>query len=402
MKRTDRPSGSRDLSHVCVVSETYAPETNGVATTLRHLVHGLRRDGVSVDLVLPRHPVRPYGYEAQIHSVPGIGVPGYPGVRCGIVQPATLTELWSRRPPEAVYIATEGPLGLAALHAARTMEIPVVSGYHTRFDLYSHHYTLRALGGAVTGYLRWFHNRTASTLVPDASLARDLRSNGYERVDVLGRGVDTELYSPRRRDPGLRSCWGVDESAPALLYVGRIAAEKNLELAIEAYRKVRAIRPGTRLILVGEGPQRPALQRQHPDVTFAGIRRGEELARFYASADWFLFPSLSETFGNVTLEALASGLPVIAFDYAAAGSVMRDRVHGRLADTADTTAWISAAVGAALLPSDAHEAMRERAASAVAGLAWQDRARELGRILASAADQPSAALSGGTPLCSKH
>ncbi|MFP4184010.1 MAG: glycosyltransferase, partial [Halorhodospira sp.] len=279
--------------------------------------------------------------------------------------------------------------------------LPVISGFHTRFDTYSRYYGASLLSPLIARYLRAFHNATTSTLVPDAGLARQLRAQGYRSVETLGRGVDTQRFRPELRSPEMRAGWGATEEAPVLLYVGRIAVEKNLKLAIEAFRSIRAAHPGARFVLVGDGPLRAELQRHHPELIFPGIRRGEELARYYASADVFLFPSLSETFGNVTLEALASGLPVVAFDDAAAGQHVLDTVNGRIAPYGDTDRWIEAALGTALLPAETLQRWRLAARQSVRSLGWQQIARRFGGILASAAALPPSSATEEAPLCSK-
>lgn len=370
---------------LCIVSETYAPETNGVATTLRNLVAELSRLGVDIDIVAPHHPARSRPATAgRLYPVQGVPVPGYAAVRAGLVRPHLIRDLWRKTQPDAIYIATEGPLGWSALRAAHQLQIPVVSGYHTRFDAYADHYLGGLLRPLVAAALRRFHNATATTLVPDDDLARQLRQNGYRRVETLGRGVDTALFSPERRCAQLREAWNAGPDAPVLLSVGRVAAEKNLELALEAYERIRAVKPRARLVLVGDGPARPALQRAHPEVIFAGSRRGTDLARFYASADLFLFPSRTETFGNVTLEALASGLPVIAFDYASAHRYVSDGVNGVKAPFEDPGAWVTAAVGTALLPPHRLRLWREAAPESVHHLSWSAIARHFAAVLASA------------------
>jgi len=222
----------------------------------------------------------------------------------------------------------------------------------------------------VTRYLRDFHNRTAVTFVPCVPLRSELRALGFERVEVLGRGVDSRLFSPQRRSAALRRRWGAGADDPVLLYVGRLASEKNVPLAFDAFAAVRERVPAARMVVVGEGPLQRELRARHPDVHFAGLQRGEALAAHYASADVFLFPSLSETFGNVTLEAMASGLCVVAFAVAAAGELVRDSRSGLLAQPPDHDAFIRAACTAA-----AHEvdvtALRRQARQTALRSDWE-------------------------------
>jgi glycosyltransferase involved in cell wall biosynthesis len=200
----------------------------------------------------------------------------------------------------------------------------------------------------VMRYLRRFHNHTAATFVPCRALQSELSASGFERVEVMSRGVDARLFAPERRSAELRRLWNAADDAPVLLYVGRLASEKNVPMALRAFDAVHAQRPDARLVVVGDGPLRRGLQASHPHVHFVGLQRGSELAAHYASADVFLFPSLSETFGNVTLEALASGLAVVAFDAAAAGELIRQGRNGLLAPPGDAEAFVQAACTATI------------------------------------------------------
>jgi glycosyltransferase involved in cell wall biosynthesis len=242
-----------------------------------------------------------------------------------------------------VHVATEGPLGWSAISAASRLGLPVTSDLHTNFDSYSKHYGVGWLQEAVRSYLRRFHNRTTTTFVPTSRMAEDLHKQGYRSVQVVSRGVDTTLFSPRKRSPELRAAWGLDgpsHDAPVLISVGRLAPEKNLLMMLRTYRRVRAVRPDARLVIVGDGPMRDAMARECPEAIMCGMRRGEDLAAHYASADLFLFPSLTETFGNVTLEAMASGLCPIAYDYAAAAEVIRNFDNGLVATPANAAAEV--------------------------------------------------------------
>jgi glycosyltransferase involved in cell wall biosynthesis len=222
--------------------------------------------------------------------------------------------------------------------------IPAAAGFHTRFDDYMRRYGLPFLAPIALGWMRRFHNRAQGTLVPTRELAEFLAAQGFERLHQLGRAVDCAVFDPRRRDPLLRREWGVEETGLAVLHVGRLAAEKNLPLLVHSFRSIQQRSPGARLVLVGDGPERTRLHREHPDFVFAGVHRGESLGRQVASADLFLFPSLSETFGNVTLEAMAAGLPLLAFDYGAAREVVRHGENGWLAAREDAEAFVAGAV----------------------------------------------------------
>ncbi len=332
---------------IALVTETWPPEVNGVAMTLARMVDGLIRRGHRVQLIRPRQTPT----DTAIASGPlqevlsgGLQLPRYHGLKLGLPARARLLGEWSRQRPDVVHVATEGPLGWTAVSAARKLRLPVTSDFHTNFDHYSAHYGMGWLRQPVAAYLRRFHNRTAATFVPTAELATRLTAQGYARTEVIARGVDTALYAPARRSESLRRHWGVDPDGLAVLCVGRIAAEKNLRLALDAFAAIRALRADARMVLVGDGPLRETIAREHPEVVLAGMRHGEDLAAHYASADLFLFPSLTETFGNVTLEAMASGLGLVAYGYAAAGQHVRDLSNGLVVGSGDEATFIDRAV----------------------------------------------------------
>jgi glycosyltransferase involved in cell wall biosynthesis len=331
---------------IALISETFPPEINGVANTLGRLADGLRARGHRLQLVRPRQ-VSDDGRHSdeQVLLTRGWPLPGYPGLQWGQSSLHRLLRHWEKQRPDVLYIATEGPLGLSALRAARRLQIPVVSGFHTNFQQYTGHYGVGLLSRALIHYLRWFHNRSRMTLIPSASQQSELLRRGFERLRLLARGVDSQLFHPGKRSLALRRSWGLGEGDIAVLHVGRLAAEKNLGLLLKSFLALQVAYPQRRLklVLVGDGPQRASLQQQLPDAIFCGLQRGEALATHYASGDLFLFPSLSETFGNVLLEALASGLGVAAFDQAAAAQHIRHGHNGTLAGAEDESGFIAAA-----------------------------------------------------------
>ena len=331
------PAARRSL-RLAVVTETWPPEVNGVAMTLSRLVEGLRERNHAVQLVRPRQTRGDTAGGAAeqaggLHEVllRGLPIPRYPHLKMGLPSKRRLVELWTLQRPDVVHIATEGPLGWSALQAAQRLKLPVVSDFRTNFHAYSQHYGMGWLQKPIVGYLRKFHNRTLSTMVPTEALRRDLAAAGFENLRVVARGVDTRRFSPLRRDESLRRRWGADAATRVVTCVGRLAPEKNLGVLVEAFLAMRRIDPKLKLVWVGDGPAREALRQACPDAVFAGMRHGEDLAAHYASADLFLFPSLTETFGNVVPEAMASGLAVLAFDCAAAGQLIEPGVNGLLA-----------------------------------------------------------------------
>jgi len=359
--------------NLAVVTETFPPEVNGVARTIGMMVTELCNRGHGLSIFRPRQLGEPGGsYEGRVKTklLPGLAVPFYPEVRMGWPLFRFFQNAWSQTRPDLVHIVTEGPLGWSALKAAKKLKIPVVSDFHTNFHTYSSYYKMGLGRSLVKTYLRRFHNQTQATLVPTATLKESMELEGYQRLLVVGRGVDTELFHPSRRSTALRRTWKCSDSDPVFLYVGRIAPEKNLELLVEAFERISLQKPNAKLVLVGDGPLRNKLKSRLPAAVFPGVRRGESLARYYASADLFLFPSLSETFGNVVLEAMASGLAVISFDDAAASSVIESGKNGLLVPTQDQSLF-SKSIQDLIATSDIWRQWGERARLAALGYSWE-------------------------------
>lgn len=336
----------RTSLHIALISETFPPEINGVANTLGRLCAGLRARGHRLQLVRPRqNQDKGRHSDSDLLLTRGWPLPGYPGLQWGQASTQKLLHRWRRDRPDVLYIATEGPLGFSALSCARKLGIPVVSGFHTNFQQYSGHYGFGLLSRLLTHYLRWFHNHSQLTLVPSTSQRMELMRRGFERLELLSRGVDSQLFHPAKRSSELRAAWGLEEGDIAVLHVGRLAAEKNLTLLGDAFHALQAAYPQRRmkLVLVGDGPLRASLQQQWPHASFCGMQSGEALAAHYASGDLFIFPSLSETFGNVVLEAQASGLGVVAYDQAAAAQHISHGHNGVLAIPGDEQGFCQAA-----------------------------------------------------------
>ncbi len=328
---------------ICIVTETYWPEVNGVAMTLHRWVSGLVERGHTVQLIAPRHPQRGESLGSRIEcvGVRSLPMPGYREVRIGLPAPNLIARLWRRCLPDVVYVATEGPLGSSAVTVANKRGIRVVSGYHTNFHRYVEYYRAAFLKGWVEKKLVRLHNRTDCTVVPTHWQRDMLLEMGIHNVAVIGRGVDTSLFRPEARSMALRQQWGASESDLVMVLVGRVAEEKNLNLTMDAYQRLRRVAPSMKFVLVGEGPALPRVRQQYPDVIAAGVQTGEDLAAHYASADLFLFSSMTETFGNVVLEAMSSGLGLVAFDYAAAQQHVCHGRSGLLAPFGDGEAFIA-------------------------------------------------------------
>jgi glycosyltransferase involved in cell wall biosynthesis len=372
---------------IAMVTETYPPEVNGVARTVGLMVEGLLAKGHFVQLVRPRQN----GHDAAASAgnfeevlKRGIPIPRYTQLKFGAPAKGALLREWSAKRPDIVHIATEGPLGWSALAAARKLGLPVATDFHTNFHAYSRHYGFAWLARGVTAYLRGFHNRADCTLVPTAELAEELGRSGYRGLRVVGRGVNPAVFSPERRSRELRASWGADDATPVALCVSRFAPEKNFGLVIRAYEAMRQVRPDARLVLVGDGPMADELRRKNLGYLIAGRLVNGELSAHYASADIFLFPSTSETFGNVTLEAMASGLGIVAYRYAAARQHLEHGLSALLPAPDDERAFIA---DAQLMASEPQLARRlgTAARAAAESLTWERIVGDFEKVLVDVA-----------------
>lgn len=309
------PFVSLEGVRLALVSDTYLPQLNGVTRTLARLVSSARSRGAEVEVFTTSDPSA--ADEEGIRREASIPFWGYPQLRLaapGSRQIERAIRCWGAT---LVHAATPFGMGLAARGAAHRARIPFVTSYHTHFVAYAHFYQLGWLQHPGWRFLRWFHNGGQRTYCPTAAVAGELDAKGFERTAVWGRGVDASVFAPGHRTLEIRRALGIGDRELLVLYVGRVAREKGLDDVFEAMRLLRALpdAPSCRLLVVGDGPYlEPCRRREGEHVVFAGRRTGVELSQIFASADLFVFPSTTDTFGNVTLEAMASGLPVIAAD----------------------------------------------------------------------------------------
>ncbi|GAB4059611.1 glycosyltransferase family 1 protein [Uliginosibacterium sediminicola] len=371
---------------ISLVTETWPPEVNGVAMTVSRLVEGLRERGHQVQVVRPRQrsdgATQPDTQRPDV-LMPGLPLPGYNGLQFGLPAGRSLRRLWESDRPDVVHAVTEGPLGWSALSQARALRLPITSSYHTHFDGYSKHYGAGIIGPVIGAVLRRFHRRTLSTMAPTRVLVDSLSRAKVPGARLLGRGVDVELFQPARRSQALRERWGAGDEDLVVLNVGRLAAEKNLKLAARAFEAILAKHPRAKMVWVGDGPSRATLAKQFPAHVFTGAKRGEELATHYASADIFLFPSLTETYGNVVPEAMASGLAVVSYHDAAAAELISSGVHGLTVAAGDEQAFVAAAVQMADDSALRHTA-RIAARARVEPITWEAVISEFESVLRAA------------------
>jgi UDP-2,3-diacylglucosamine pyrophosphatase LpxH/glycosyltransferase involved in cell wall biosynthesis len=372
-----------------IITDTFAPDVNGVAMTLGRLTEGLRARGHHVHVI---HTGTANGSEET--SAAAVPLPGYRDVRVGLPKPFELRARWTKKRPDAIYVATESPLGKSALKAANALGIPAATGFHTNFQQYMQPYGIGGLQPMAMSYLRKFHSRADCTLTPSRDMVEMLAAEGFQNVHLLGRGVDIELFSPQKRCEALRAGWGARPGSPVALMAGRVAAEKNFDLAMIAFERMRQAFPDVCCVVVGDGPLRAKLSAKHPWIHFTGTKTGGDLARHYASADVLIFPSETETFGNVLLEGLASGLATVSFDYAAAAQHVRSGENGLKAVKGDYREFIAHALRALAMRPD--HAMRRSARESAEALGWEHVITEFEtRLAAIAALKPAAGSRSG-------
>ena len=370
---------TRPSLRIAVVTETWPPEVNGVAMTLAKLVQGLSHRNHDVQLIRPRQtktesPLNDSSLEEVLMR--GMPIPRYPELKLGLPSKKTLVKTWTLRRPDVVHIATEGPLGWSALQAAKVLKLPVTSDFRTNFQSYSKHYGVGWLRKPIVAYLRKFHNATACTMVPTRELMRTLSENGFANLKVVARGVDTKLFNISKRDTSLRISWGATENTKVLISVGRMAPEKNLDQVLKTYEALKHTDQAFKMVMVGDGPLRSQFQQRYPDIIFPGMLSHSNLAAYYASSDLFVFPSQTETFGNVTLEALASGIPVLAFDCAAARDWVQTGINGWLVAESNPEGFAAQAV-AVFNSKDALDRITQSTRQQVVHLDWDQIAEQV-------------------------
>lgn len=351
--RSDAPA-----PRVLYCTDTYPPQVNGVSVVTALSVEGLRARGWNCLVVAPRYPeVLPHGprhvpeSRDRVISIPSVPCPPYPDIRLAAPSYLTVERAVRRFRPDIVHSATEFMIGRLGQIAAKRAGIVRLSSYHTDFSRYTEAYGLPWLRPAVSRYIGRFHRRSARVYTPSHPARDDLRAMSVQDVQVWGRGVDLKSFSPERRSHILRAAYGIEGSV-VFLHVGRLAAEKGVDRIVRAFQRARDLLPAgaARLLIAGSGPEESRLRAlAGPDVLFLGVLdRKRDLPRLYASSDVFLFSSLTETLGLVVLEAMASGLPVIAPPAGGVADHLRDDVNGVATPPLDEDAMASAIVSLAL------------------------------------------------------
>lgn len=382
--KNDRPP------RVLFCTDTYPPQVNGVSVVTARTVAGLRARGWRVGVISPRYPMHPpigvkqfvddFG-TADLHvELPSLAFPPYPDIRLAAPMYTRIARTLREFQPDLVHCATEFMIGRLGQIAARRAGIAQVSSYHTDFSRYTEAYGAPRLRTVVSNYIARFHGRARRTYTPSAMARADLLGFGVRDVEVWGRTIDARTFKPERRDLFFRRLNGWDHTF-VLLHVGRLAAEKGVHTILEAFRIARALLPvgSVRLVIAGGGPDEAALRRAAPsDVTFLGVLDHKRaLPELYANADAFVFASLTETLGLVVLEAMASGLPVIATPAGGVADHLRDGENGLAFPANDVNAMAHAMVRLAM-DATLRDALARGARRTAEALDWEGELDRLG------------------------
>jgi glycosyltransferase involved in cell wall biosynthesis len=354
---------------IAFCTDILPPVVDGVTRTLRELVPTLLDSGVDLLFVSAVEADGSYPWRDRVHTIGSVPFPSYRSYRVGLPVPFSLDPVLDRFAPDVVHVVTPSLLGLYGVRYGRRRGVPVVASFHTNFVTLSRYYGLGWLQWLVPRLMRRFYNQCAVTLVPSQSIADMLRGHGVRKVALWQRGVSPERFSPAFRSAALRA--RLDGGAPILLYVGRLAKEKNLEYLVAAVRQLESWRVSFKLVVVGEGPMRAQLERDLPAAQFAGYVPPDQLGPWYASADLFVFPSCNETFGNVVLEAFASGLPVVAVNEGGVRELVTPGRGGVLAPPEDPVAFASE-IRDLLAQPERRARLGEQAQAAALGYRWPE------------------------------
>lgn len=356
---------------IALFTGNYNHIKDGVSLTLNRLVRFLEGEGVEVLIIAPTIDDPPMEHEGELIPVPSISIPGRPEYRFSLTLPAEVKRRLEAFDPDIVHIATPDLLGLKALRWARKRSATIVATYHTHFPSYLKYYRLQALEGVVYSYLRWFYSHCRHIYVPANSMIETLRGHEIDGdMRVWARGVNTELFTPAKRNSGWREAFGFRQSDIIVTFVSRLVWEKNLELFADTVISLGERFPEVRPLVVGDGPAKEGLEKMLPEAVYTGFLKGEALAEAYANSDVFLFPSDTEAFGNVTLEAMASGLPCVVADAVGSKSLVDDGKNGYLVDVAKSSDF-EVAVEKLVTDASLRSRMGEESRRMAVGYSWK-------------------------------
>lgn len=320
---------------IAYCTESLPPKKDGVSKSLSRLADTLESQGIDFRFFSPVKPDESISWRDKVRKVTSVPFPLYTYYEIGLPMFENLDEEFDEFEPDLIHIASQTLLGMYGLNYAKKHHLPVVSSYHTHFISYFRYYGVQFAEKWGWSYLRWFHNQCMCNYAPSPSAAEELRIQGIQNVDLWQRGIDLEKFSPNYRDLELRRSVGADEDTPILLFVARLVKEKDLDDLIDAVKMLRSWEESFKVVIVGDGPMKDEIKQRLPEAHLPGFLQGEILSKWYASSDIFTFPSTTETFGNVILEAFASGIPAVGVKKGGVGDLITPDYDGFLAEPND-------------------------------------------------------------------
>jgi glycosyltransferase involved in cell wall biosynthesis len=362
---------------IALFSDTYHPQVNGVARTLKRLTDYFEKRGIEYKVFVPETEDRKEHYP-NVHSFTSFPFIFYLECRTAIANPITIEKQLKEFSPDLIYVTTPLTMGLVGVRCAKKMNIPLVASYQTHFDIYLDYYKMTWLSPLLWKYMKWFHSNASRIFVPSVETKKHLESKGFQHLSIWSRGVDCETFSPSKRTNRIREAYRLNEKF-TLLYVGRLAPEKDLETLTKIIKFMPpAVKEAVQWVIVGDGPLRKEMERdlKEESVTFTGYLNGEDLAEIYASSNLFVFPSASETFGNVILEAFASGLPAIVADKGGVTTIVEDGKDGRIARAHHFESFIEA-IEEITGNDELHKSMSRQARIKAERLSWDSIFKKL-------------------------
>ncbi|WP_406686829.1 glycosyltransferase family 4 protein [Rossellomorea vietnamensis] len=318
---------------VALFTDTFYPQVNGVARTLKKLTDHYDKRRIEYKVFTPDLQDKGENYP-NVHSFTSFPFFLYPECRTAIANPKTIRKQLMDFSPTLIHVTTPLTMGLYGIRGAKKLDLPLVASYHTHFDVYLNYYKMMWAAPLLWKYMKWFYSQADRILVPSEETRMHLMNQGFTDLSIWGRGVDCATFSPKKRNSSLREKFKIDKKY-ILLYVGRLAPEKDLDTLEKTIKHLPGeVKDRVQWLIVGDGPLKKELmdKTRGENVIFTGYLTGEELAETYASSDLFVFPSASETFGNVVLEALASGLPAVVADRGGVTNIVEHDHTGRVAE----------------------------------------------------------------------
>lgn len=317
---------------IAIFTDTYDPDMNGVAQTLKRFTNYLSKQDIEFKVFAPKSEGREYVAD-HIHRFTSLSFFLYPECRLALPNVFQIKSELQDFAPDLIHVATPFNIGLCGLYYAKKLDIPLVGSYHTNFDTYLQYYNLEFLSKILWRYMNWFHSPFKKTFVPSIDTLESLKRHGFVNMEIWSRGVDCDLYHPFYDKLAIRKSFDIRKKY-ILTYVGRLAPEKDVSTLMEVAKSIPPhLNDQIQWLIVGDGPLREELENEAPtNMIFTGYLKGQELAEVYSVSDLFIFPSHTETFGNVVLESLASGTPVIAANAGGVKNIIQSGVNGILCE----------------------------------------------------------------------